>query len=188
MSTVFSTLKYVDERTKLIIFGYIHTIEARFLSNDQQIPIDIKNLCLLYYFQPEHWEKCGNRMQISSTGAHRFNDVLTQRGAGCWYCAYGRAIINPKVNPNMIFKWTLRYTKSQGTTSSISVGIISNNCHYPTEGAYCFMGKDYEYYAWETAWTCTRGKVSEKDKRNYGTRTKIGENMIMIELDIKNKT
>ena len=126
-------------------------------------------------------------MEISSSDESKTNDIVEQVIDGYWYSAFGKFIIDAKNNSNSIFKWTLRYTRSSGTISSVSVGIVSNG-KYNTD-QYCFTNPcDYEFYAWETAWRCTRNKSRQNEQHNYGGYIKDGQSIIIIELNLKNKT
>ena len=49
MPATLSTLKLVDDKTKYLIYGYLREIEIK-LSNITTMPIDIKNLCIIYYY------------------------------------------------------------------------------------------------------------------------------------------
>ena len=100
MSTVFSKLKQIDVRSKNIIYGYIRMIEG-----DWEIPMDIKNLCLLYFFESEEFEGYDKKLKVSSSASDKHNDIAEQIDGGCWYCVFGKIIIDPMNSPSSIYIW-----------------------------------------------------------------------------------
>ena len=44
-----SILEKVDDKTKHLIYGYLNEIERKLLNKYEEMPVDIKNLCILYY-------------------------------------------------------------------------------------------------------------------------------------------
>ena len=68
MSTTFSKLKDVDDRSKQSVLGYIRQIESLIYSKQGIIPIDIKNLCILYYFIKERWDPKAKHKNITIDG------------------------------------------------------------------------------------------------------------------------
>ena len=45
-----SILEKVDDKTKHLIYGYLNEIARKLLNKYEKMPINIKNLCILYYF------------------------------------------------------------------------------------------------------------------------------------------
>ena len=83
MSTVleFKRLKHVGARGSMIAFGYIREIEHT-LSDTFKIPIEIKNLCLLFYFP--YWEWNGDDVvnwivSLDEENYNRYRETLSKR-------------------------------------------------------------------------------------------------------------
>ena len=101
-------------------------------------------ICLLYYYLPEKFIKCGPCIQIVSSDSNVINkaDVVeTNIYAGVWNNAHGNVIINPEKNPNAVAVWTMKI--ECGASDSCIVGIrTTHNMRF--EG---FDG-DCTRYAW----------------------------------------
>eukprot|EP01084_Bolivina_argentea_P308820 534089_1 len=52
-------IKYADQVTKSIVFGFMRSIEVMYGTN---IPSEIVLICLMYYYNPEYFTKHGNHM------------------------------------------------------------------------------------------------------------------------------
>eukprot|EP01083_Nonionella_stella_P202625 740097_1 len=111
MPPIFSKLKFVNKRSKTITIGYIRNIENEINTNYHNIPIGIKHLCVLYYFETEQFGKHSEKIIISSSNGGDKNDIIEPLQFRPWYCVYGTIIIDQKNNPNSIYKWALRLNK-----------------------------------------------------------------------------
>ena len=195
MSTLYSRLKFVDDRCRNITFGYIRRIEGKLMSKEFEIPINIKNLCLLYYFEAEQFDKHSTRLTVSSSNEHKQNDIVVQSVSGCWYCVYGRVIIDPQKHPSIMYEWTVKYKRDEKSIgTSPSIGIVSTN-HTELENNleyYCFMSYDNDFYCWQTAWKTARRRVdrdNDKQKPIYGDDFGLDcGDVIKMQFDTKNAT
>eukprot|EP01084_Bolivina_argentea_P319731 554584_1 len=111
MPPIFSKLRFVNKRSKTITVGYIRNIENGLNASYHNIPIGIKNLCLLYYFETEQFGKHSKKLMISSSNGREKNDIVEQMEDGYWYCVYGTIITDKKKHPDSIYKWKLRLNK-----------------------------------------------------------------------------
>eukprot|EP01084_Bolivina_argentea_P301893 520975_1 len=88
MPPIFSKLKFVNKRSKTITIGYIRSIENELNGNYYNIPIAIKNLCILYYLKTEQFGKHSKCIKISSSNGCERNDIVEHMEVDCWYCVY----------------------------------------------------------------------------------------------------
>ena len=184
MSTTFSKLKFADDRSKVIIFGFIRKIKI----NQDEIPAEIKQLCLLFYFQAEQFGQHGKKLKVSCSDDANINDIIEQHIEGFWYSGYGTFIINPIKYPSAIYIWTLKFSTQSSAITTPSIGIVSVDTEYPLE-TYCFMSQEYDFYAWETTWKCARDKLQAS--RGYAEELDNGlecGDIIVMELNIPNAT
>ena len=97
-------LKFVNDRYKLTVFGYIHENEK--ILSVSNIPSMIGYLCLLYYFHGEYFEKSSNNIEKS-------NDKLTitrNRGSQNWNCfAFGKVWIDSMIKCVAKWKFKINY-------------------------------------------------------------------------------
>ena len=149
-----STLKvdhlrfYVDDDTDKLVNGYIHKIHE-ILSDNYNIPKEIIQLCILFYFQ--HMDEfdenvCaeGIKLQMTENGLTKAEKTLYG-----WKSIYGSIIIDPQKMKNCIIKWKIK-CYSIGTDVFFSVGILPFNIDGLNDklSKYCFCSKNYKYYAW----------------------------------------
>ena len=193
MSTSFNLLKYVDDKSRDLAFGYIRTMENKLQQPNQfEIPREIKNLCLMYYFEFEQfYEYDETVLKVSSSSEHRHNDIVQQIATGCWYSVYTRFIIDPEQQPNAIYIWRVQFTRpiERYKKASPAIGIVSAE-HNPLN-SYCFMSYDHQFYCWQTAWQNARTTKQKGDSTlspEYGGQKGLDTgDIVTIELDIKNK-
>ena len=195
MSTAFMSnrLKCVDAKTKSITYGYIHGIESS-LSN--KIPEDIKNLCLIFYFEFEQFHECSEELQISSSNEFKNNDIVEQISEGFpWHNVYGQIIIDAQ-SLNAIYIWTLQFTAMEQSNIkcrwSPSIGILSSDKCLEMKG-YCFMGHQHDFYCWETwsqdARASKANQESDSNSHTYGQDKGLHvDDTIKMEFDTKNRT
>ena len=150
MTTSLKVLKYIDQRTKFVVFGYIREYENK-LSLYINISPGICYICLAYYFLGEYFEKAGNQFIIS-------NDKMTvtkkQESYKYEYSnwnntAYGKLWINSTIP--QIIKWKFKINE---------LGCLSGIC-------FCLVSKDNR---------CNENcmsRDSKKDYPNYGFCNKL---------------
>lgn len=178
----------------MLIFGYIRKLESKMLiQNSYDIPIDIKNLCLLFYFiYLDEFDKHHPELQISSSSSKcgQCNDTVRSTIGGNWRCVYGKTIIDKTKNPNIsIYKWTLKFSLNNFKMAPPAIGIVSSIGNKPID-RYCFMTTndcDYDYYGWETAWSGLRDLHNLTQGKHYGQSP--GKNaLIIMELNVNEQT
>eukprot|EP01084_Bolivina_argentea_P154938 270057_1 len=59
----FTGTKNAERATRSIVFGFIRSIEALF-KLQTNTPIDIALMCLMYYYNPEHFTEHGPHMTL----------------------------------------------------------------------------------------------------------------------------
>ena len=182
-----SKLQYIDNESKLIVHGYIRQIEKIVISDHHEIPTDIKNLCLLYYFdKTEEFDKHSRLLQISSIN-DKHNNLVEHTQNKSWYSVYGQFIVDPESNPYSVYKWTLKYGHVH-SGSSPSIGIVGADGDLPTE-KYCFMNPtNYDYFAWESAWSGLRDKENTNSLRYGSNRRPRNGDVIIMELNVTNNS
>ena len=102
MAMNLKTLKAVEDKYKLPVFGYVRSSQNESII---YIPMMIFYLCLGYFYDPEYFEKCCKNMQIS-------NDKLTITQIGTGYgddTVYCKRCIKSDVP--QIMTWTLKINK-----------------------------------------------------------------------------
>lgn len=193
MSTLFSLLKYVDDRSRDLAFGYIRLESKLQQLNQYEIPKEIKNLCLMYFFEFEQfYEYDAKKLKVSSSSEYRQNDIVEQIATGCWYSVYTRFIIDPQQQPNGIFIWKVQFTRPQERykKASPAIGIVSVE-HNPLD-SYCFMSYNHQFYCWQTAWQNARTMKEKGDASvspSYGGQRGLDTgDIVTIQVDIKNKS
>ena len=176
-----SVLKLVDDKTKYLIYGYLNEIERELLDKNNKMPMDIKNLCILFYFIKEQFKIHGSYLKLTSklSKTSQFMDTVTRINDSEWTAAYGEFKIDPDIYPNSIFIWTLKI--HQITHTSILFGISSTNT---VLNDLCFGLKNKGiYYSWNP---CLWGFMSNDG--SYYPTSKINCNandIIKIIFDIK---
>eukprot|EP01084_Bolivina_argentea_P319730 554582_1 len=162
MPPIFSKLRFVNKRSKTITIGYIRNIENEINTNYHNIPIGIKHLCVLYYFEREQFGKHSEKIMISSSNGCNKNDMIEPFESlefNHWCCVYGTIIIDKKNNPNSIYKWTLRLNKTLCVLASIGIVAVKDNKEELSLDEYCFNGWDDDvYYGFELTWGTIRSK------------------------------
>ena len=178
------TIKWIDQRNKDLMFGFIREINELYTT----IPMMINYICLLYYYLiPEKFIKCSSNLNITSSDSNK-NDVVTIcKYSSEWENMHGNVIINTENNPNVIATWTVK-------TNSVCC-IIGIHSMYDDENI-CY-GDDYNdsesgsnrmspNYGWEgeggrigTGYTWYGGGGMEKFDD--------GDNVIKMELNVSKK-
>eukprot|EP01084_Bolivina_argentea_P273289 465481_1 len=193
MPTTFSKLRFIDERSKYLAYGYIKNIENTLNSNSQNIPIAIKNLCLLYYYETEEFGKHSKTLIISSSRSNKQNDIVEVQQNNCsWICVYGKIIIEAKCNPYSIYKWTFKckndYIDRCADARAPSIGIVSINQNDKPTDIYCFT-KRYDHFAWDFASEALRNNNIEFGSKQYSASKLFSYgDTIKMEFNIKNKS
>ena len=143
MTTCLKDLKYIDQRTKFIVFGYIRQYEEKLLLYIN-ISRGVCYLCLAYYFLGEHFEKAGNQFTISDDKM-----TVTKKEESYVYeysnwnnTAYGKLWIDSTIP--QIIKWKFKILINE-------LGCLSGIC-------FCLVSKDNR---------CNKNCVSRDIKQDY---------------------
>ena len=191
--------RFVDDRTRDITFGFIRAIAHNL---EQEIPADIRNLCLIYYYETEEFALHSESLKISSSEENKHNDIVEQIDDGSWCSVLGKTIIDPEKSPSSIYIWQLKITAPNHDETSPTIGILEADMDYITKqnsdcpmDMYCFNFSNFElqYYAWATGYGET--DISENQQGmhyQYGSKDEINEeklaNIFTMELNIPNKS
>ena len=140
MSLDLKDIKYVDSITHLIVYGYIRDTE-KILDLSYDVPELISTICLLFYFQREYWEICGESLKISSKTSD--DDTVTKSGKDTWRTAYGKYQVDLS-EPDLIYEWIIKSDSTQCMTWYLAaIGITTNVSDGKGYGA---SGKHGTYY------------------------------------------
>ena len=181
MSTNFERLKFIDDAIKCVVFGYINQSTK---SLHVLIPIEIGNLCILYYHQAERFTKCGQDLLVSSSNSGDANMVkvvnVDTELDGRWQTAYGEIIIDGKNNPNMEYKWTFLLNASDNP----SIDIVHDLKYDASED---YLDAHTDFYILSYDGTLETHKVIDYDGDLYPNNFKTGDVVTMI-FNLKQKT
>eukprot|EP01084_Bolivina_argentea_P042794 78885_1 len=125
MPPIFSKLKAIDNHTKNATLGFIRRIETSQL-NGIEIPICIKQICMLYYYETEYFSfvhDYGHGLTLLSnniveTTEKNTSPLILQTHV------YGVVVIEPVQNPYSVYNWTLKLNKYH----DFMFGIITSSC------------------------------------------------------------
>ena len=144
MPASLSTLKMVDNKTKYLIYGYLREIEIKSL-NINRMAIDIKNLCILYYFFAEQFKIHGSYLKLKKSTSSELNDTDTVIKHNGWSTVYGEYKIDPTEYKNSIITWTLKIHKMANNIATFGISSTTTKLN-----GYCFskrhVGKCYGWY------------------------------------------
>eukprot|EP01084_Bolivina_argentea_P273291 465483_1 len=185
----FSKLKFIDDETKKLIFGYVRNIE-----NLCNVPMAIKHLCLFYSLETEEFGKHSKKLIVSSSTKYKYNDIAYAESLPKFSRSnvFGSIVIDSNKHPNTIYSWTFKLTSNHTlfSTSLPSIGIVSNVISVDD---YCFNmyvgGKKHYLYS-HYGWDISSGKVRFKNRScdyNASCHIESGD-MIKMEVDLKHKT
>ena len=116
--------------------------------------MEICHICLLFYYLiPEQFILCGSGVQILSSDEDndKIKDiakVTKKKNDWKWILVHGNMIIDPKLNPNIIIKWTIK--------SNIEF------CMIGIHSTHTLQGHETLNYSWYGA-SDSRGRFNEGD-------------------------
>ena len=114
----YKILNKVSKQTKYMVHGYIHEFE-RLYSSITNIPLSIIQICILFLFQTECFEKCGKDMIIAGNN----NDTIEVTKDPSYLTAtYGATWIHS--NESKIIRWTFKFIENKQRGGAI-IAIIS---------------------------------------------------------------
>ena len=118
----YKLLEMVDTKTRYIVHGFIHELEA-ILEASINIPSSIIKICVLFFWIRECFEKCSEKLTI----ARDQKDTIIKNTTGLNNnVAYGTNWINS--NGKQTFKWTFELIKGViNDEQAVCIGIVSND-------------------------------------------------------------
>ena len=169
--TSFGSITKIDNRTKLIVNGYIR------LETKYHIPSLIIHIIIWYFWMNERFSICGSTMKINCDG-----DIVRATKA-LRNTAYGTVFID--MNIPLICLWRIKILKYQYEKYSqyhIFIGISSTNREYLNYG---YQQSRYNHGSYNTM-GCIQKKGMAKP-RTFGQSFKEND-IISMELNTMNKT
>ena len=124
-------LRFIKQPVKDMVYGYIRQ-ESKIYG--MQIPEDVDNLCLLYfYLRSDKWDKKCVSKKITIQ-----NENTLIVGGGCH--GSGTSSFLTEIIDSFIFEWKFKIEQLQGKSSTIGVWKINDN-HSPNEmmNRNCFL-------------------------------------------------
>ena len=198
-------MKFIDDRSKLIVAGYIHLIEPLLTISAIIIPDEIISICLIYYFIFESFHETLHAQNIllkpNCDGME--NMVLTNNYEFNWGMAYGDFIVNTSENRQCIFEWVLNL-RSKAKEVAVGIGIIESCDEIESNLEEYAFGRRRKYanYGWHMVYmggSSTIRKIAKDDdgvseeriqrSNNKFVRNDGKEgNKVMVQFDTKCKT
>ena len=185
-------LKNIDVKTKCLVYGYNHRILKTLRSQPlfQNISSLIHSLCILYFFENEHFEIAGKGIRISEDRM----SITNHEGSDYQNCSY---LSNKLPSTDDIHcKWSFKVHASSDDTQSdqssyISIGITSNDeydCDFTTwrgrkEQKKC---EGYAHYAYNGYMGYKSSSEGVHGGTKYG-RSYSGGDTVDVEVDLKNQ-
>ena len=167
-------LKAVDERTVLLIFGYISSIEKSF---DLFIHDVIKIVCLTYYGIKDYFFKYGDNIQVSKNSKAVRNNTSIENTAYGSYIIGNNTINNKKF---YIYKWKFEIKACY----NIHIGIDNADALWiDTVGRY--KAKSVHYAL--ASWGCLYSFPVQFPNNNRVESYKIGD-IIVMTLNMKTES
>lgn len=135
--------KKSDEKSTLLVFGYLRSIEKSLISVRLNIPLALKCYCLSYYFLNDYFTIHGDNIIVNESGTiAQGNKSLFSRNT-----VYGNELIELNVNHRHYqWKWKFRLSQINPDTPGFWIGIDSSNknkvnCTYSIyDDTYFFYG------------------------------------------------
>ena len=202
-----TNLKFVDDRSKLIVSGYIHNIEKKSNSNII-IPDEIINICLIYYFIFESFHQTlhSKNIILKANDIGMENMIATSNHDLRWIMVYGDFIVNAAEYAHCIFEWTLNL-RFKAEEIAFGIGIIESCNEVDTNlEEYGFgRGRPFTNYGWHMVYLFgppTIRRVAKEDRyvnieknkrskitnKNFLKQDEDKGNKVMVQFDIKKKT
>ena len=174
-ATQYRSLNMVDKRTKCIVYGYINQIE-RLFQFSTNIPISIIQICILFYFEKECFEKSSDFIKIYGDQ----QELITKIKSNGWSCvAFGSKWIES--NRLNIIKWTVKIIETVDG-NGIIVGIVSNDDVDMNRTIYNNKASFPAYFFVHATDVCIEGKWKPgKYQKQYGAKGSV----LTMELNLK---
>ena len=188
MATDFSfdleKVKHVNNRTKLLIFGYIHEMEQTF---SLIIPELVSVICILYYYHFEHFTLYGYKMCINEIGTIATSDEHVQKFT--FNTVYGNVPINT-VTECKKYRWKFKILSLPRNGIHIYIGIDSSNklCindDFTDPKHAAFKSEPWLIFGWGSSGY----KYDQRHSIWWGENCKMKENDdIIMELDVNERS
>lgn len=180
-----SRLRFVDNRTRIFVSGYVNT--AATAKNGRCLfPKDIKNMILLFLFEIENFIKCGKAIIISEDGLKA--TIGSDKYIDACSTVYGKFQIDFTKFPNDIYKW-----KFHIQAIDVSIGITSDRNHSRTDKyAFPAISSNSRQYFYALGnggleFNDCDGFWGNKRRQIYSDGIEKGDNVEMI-LNLHNRT
>ena len=204
MSSLQQKLENVDARTKEIVIGFIRL-------SYKMVPVDIINLCILFYALCESFDQRGKFLYISASENGMKDAIVEQKHKECAQTVLGSFVIDAEQLGQSVIQWTFKIypiSIKDWFRSIMYFGIVDgspksimNLIQFDT---YVFApNRKYRNYGWRfenyrRSGSQMIGQQSHTFKDNYGpagnseyTVLETGDdkvNMIELVLDIPRKS
>ena len=174
-------LKRVDDRTKYLVHGYIHLIENEFKLS-MNIPLSIIRICILFFFDREHFEKCGTDLVIEGDDS----DTIRKENNASGFANVGYTSTWIESNKFNSVKWTIKTVRGSAYESGIIVGVVSKEVDMNRSVQ---MNKDAcpSYFAITYQNGMDIRVNTQKTKTKYGKTFGRTGSIFIVELDLKNQ-
>ena len=167
MSSLQARLKNVDVKSKKIVIGFIRL-------SHMMIPIDIINLCILFYAICESFGKHGEYLHISDSENGVESVIVEQKERESGQTVLGSFVIDTQQLAKSVIEWTFKIyptTIKQVPIFIMYIGIVDGSEETITNSieldTYAFAsGKSYRNYGW-------RCRVRRRSRRG-----KLGRNNV----------
>ena len=208
MSSVQQKLNHVDERSKKIVIGFMRLSEA-------MIPIDIINLCILFYAISESFDKHGKLLHISDSENGMKDVIVEQKTRESSQSVLASFVVDTEQLATSAIEWTFKIhptTIKQLSRLIMYVGIVDGSektiTNFPLDNYAFGAGKSYRNYGWRcrvrrentmrekiNQWIHQRSHTFKSDRRYQDnaavTVFKSGDNevnTIQLRMDIPKKS
>lgn len=119
----FNRISKINQIDKDIVHGYIRRSWNSF--KHLNIPIAINHICLIFFYEFDHFAECGLNMDINDK-----KDIVTNTGGRGSTCYGALLIANDDYSTRFIYQWefvVLPYTIPE-ESGFITIGVIEHNC------------------------------------------------------------
>ena len=165
-------LKLVDRKTEYVVNGFIHRIE-NISSLSINVPRSIIQICILFFFQFEYFEKCGDDLSITGDQENRIKKSAEVDG---WRnIGYGSKWIES--NTSNIIRWTIKIIKHK-QNDGVMVGVISKEI----DSNDCLWNSTHCTFLWNKIIYYEGCNINDEYIDHYWVNTNV---LLTMELNLK---
>ena len=169
MSLKLKQARNANQRIKDLINGYI-----RLKYTNNNVPVVINYICLLYYLLKDKFGKHGRSLKLSSSNQNSTDfDIVVHDNRSDWNTVYGTVEIDTSKYKNGIASWTVKVGDPE-----ILIGIDSSNHRHIDR--YLTGDDEDPYYAWYGLTGC----LHQLGSYHYKEKMFVGGDVIKVELNI----